>query len=102
MALHYKNGFEARYAQAQRASEVVIERLGQHGAFVIERIPAGTNLFRLRLKSGDAAAFRQRLAARRVMLSAPQGNTFLVGVNETLNRMSSAELTKAFATALSD
>jgi threonine aldolase len=101
IALHYKNGFEARYTQALRTSEAVIERLGQHGAFTIERIPAGTNLFRLRLKSGDAAAFRQRLAARSIMLSAPQGNTFLVGVNETMNRMPAAELADAFVRSLS-
>ena len=35
-----------------------------------------------------------------VMLSAPQGDTFLVGVNETLNRMTAADLTEAFTRAL--
>ena len=100
VALHFKNGFEARYAQAQRTSEAIIERLGQHSAFAIERIPAGTNLFRLRLRSGDAAAFRQRLSARGILLSAPQNSTFLVGVNETLNRMPAADLADAFVRSL--
>ena len=34
------------------------------------------------------------------MLSAPQGDTFLVGVNETMNRMTAADLTEAFTRAL--
>ena len=34
------------------------------------------------------------------MLPAPQGDAFLVGVNETLNRTTAAELTDAFARAL--
>ena len=46
------------------------------------------------------AAFRKRLAARGVMLPAPQGDAFLIGVNETLNRTTAAELTDAFARAL--
>ena len=100
VALHYLSGFEDRYARAVRTSEELIKGLGQHGAFAIERIPAGTNLFRLRLTRGDAAAFRKRLEARGVMLPGPQPNGFLIGVNETLNRMTSAELTDAFVRSL--
>lgn len=37
---------------------------------------------------------------RFVQLGAPDRDTFLVAVNETLNRMSSAELTDAFVRAL--
>ena len=44
---------------------------------------------------------RQRLTARAVMLPAPQGNTFLVGVNETLNRMPAADITDGFVRSLS-
>ena len=62
--------------------------------------PSGTNLFRLRVKGADPVAFQKRLAARGVMLSAPQRDSFLVSVNETLNRTSAAELTDAFARAL--
>jgi hypothetical protein len=34
------------------------------------------------------------------MLPAPQGDAFLVGVNETLNRTTAPELTDAFTRAL--
>jgi hypothetical protein len=51
----------------------------------------------------EAAAFAaiKRLAANGVMLSAPDHDTFLVGVNETLNRTTAADLTAAFTRALS-
>ena len=45
-------------------------------------------------------AIQKRLAAKGVLLAAPQRDTFLVGVNETLNRMTSAELTDAFVRAV--
>jgi hypothetical protein len=83
-----------------RISEDWIRSLRQHEAFEIDRIPSGTNLFRVRVKSADAVAFQKRLAARGVMLSAPQRDTFLVGVNETLNRTTASELTDAFTHAL--
>ena len=81
-------------------SEDWIKSLGQQEAFAIERIPSGTNLFRLRVTGSDPAAFQKRLAARGVMLPAPQGDAFLVGVNETLNRTTAPELTDAFTRAL--
>ena len=52
------------------------------------------------MRGADAAAFRTRLAQQEINLSAPQGDRFLVGVNETLNRRTPAELTDAFTRAL--
>jgi threonine aldolase len=100
VALHYLSGFEERYSRAVKTSEAWIGGLQQHGGFAVERIPSGTNLFRLRVKGADPVVFQKRLAARGVMLSAPQRDSFLVGVNETLNRTTAAELTDAFARAL--
>jgi len=100
VALHYLDGFSQRYGSAVRVSEDWIKGLGQQEAFAIERIPFGTNLFRLRVRGADPAAFQKRLAARGVMLPAPQGDAFLVGVNETLNRTTAPELTDAFTRAL--
>ena len=99
VALHYLSGFEERYSRAVRLSEDWIRGLQQHEAFAIDRVPSGTNLFRLRVKGVDAVTFQKRLAANGVMLSAPQRDTFLVGVNETINRTTASDLSAAFVRA---
>ena len=73
VALHYLGGFGDRYKHAVRTSEDLIRGLGAHDAFTVERIPSGTNLFRLRVRGADPSAFQKKLAAAGVMLSAPQG-----------------------------
>jgi threonine aldolase len=100
VAQHYLTGFADRYAAAVRISEDLIKGLARHDAFAIERVSPGTNIFRLRVRGADPAAFRQRLAATGVLLSAPQNGLFLIGVNETLNRTTSADLVGRFADAL--
>ena len=100
VALHYLNGFGERYSRAVKVSEEWIRNLKDRDGFTVERIPAGTNLFRLRVAGHDPAAFQKRLAARDIVLSAPQRDTFVIGVNETIGRTTSAELTDAFVRAL--
>jgi hypothetical protein len=56
--------------------------------------------FRLGLRSADSLAFQKRLAAR--LLSPPQRDRCLVAVNETLNRMTPADLSDGFVRALAD
>ena len=82
-------------------SEEIIRGLDAHEAFVVNRIPSGTNLFRLRVRETDPVEFRRRMATRGVLLSGAQGDVFLVGVNETLNNMTADELTDAFVGAIS-
>ena len=100
VARHYLEGFSDRYSRAVRTSEDWIRALGAHGAFTIDRVKSGTNLFQLRVRGSDPAAFQRRLASARVILAAPQNGAFIVGVNETLNRTTAAELTETFARAL--
>jgi threonine aldolase len=99
VARHYLDGFARRYGTAVKISEDWIRGLPQD-AFAVERIPSGTNLFRLRVRGTDPAAFRKRLAERGVLLSPPQGDVFLVGVNETLNRTNAPALIDTFTRAL--
>ena len=100
VALHYLSGFGERYARAVRTAHELTTALRKHGAFTVEPIPRGTNLFRLKVHTTDAGSFQKRLATRGVMLAAPQGDTFLVAVNETITRMPAAELADRFASAL--
>jgi threonine aldolase len=100
VAHHYFNGFGERYGRAVKVSEEWIAKLRQNERFAIDRVPLGTNLFRLRVRGTEPAAFRTRLETSGVLISAAQDGTFLVGVNETLNRTSAAALTDAFVRAL--
>ena len=100
VARHYLDGFGDRYLRAVRTSEEWIRALGRHSGFTIDRVPSGTNLFRLRVSGTDPASFQRRLASARVMLAPPQNGAFVIGVNETLNRTSAADLAEAFVRAL--
>ena len=113
LAGHYAPGFTDRFRQALAVSEAFIEHLGRHEAFEVERIPAGTNLFTLRVAQADGAAFRTRLGRRGVHLGPPRGfrrgdadgggpgrARFLLAVNETWNRTSADALAGAFIEAL--
>lgn len=95
VALHYLPGFGERFTQAVKRSEELIAALARQGRFTVTRVPRGTNLFRVKV-NGDAAGFQKRLAARGVLLSPASGDSFLIGVNETWNRMSSGDLISAF------
>ncbi len=102
VALHHLPGFTERFAKAVAVSEGFIERLTGEGAFEVERIPSGTNLFRLRVGASDPEAFRARLADQAVDLGAPRaGGAFLLGVNETWNRANADDLAHRFGAALS-
>lgn len=100
VALHYLEGFSDRFNRAVRISEDVIRGLRQHDRLAIDRVPLGTNLFHLRVRGADPVGFQKRLAERGVMLSALRGDAFLIGVNETLNRTTTAQLTDAFVRAV--
>jgi threonine aldolase len=100
VALHYLDGFGDRFGRAVRVSEDLIRGLQRHDALTVERIPSGTNIFRVRVRGRDPKDVQKRLAASGVMLPAPQRDAFLFNVNETLNRTTAAALTDAFVQAI--
>ena len=102
VALHHLPGFVDRFRRAVGvSSEAFIDRIARHEAFGVERMPAPTNLFRLRVSAADPAGFRARLRDRGVDLgrARPDG-AVLVGVNETWNRATAEALAERFAAAL--
>ncbi len=101
VALHHVPGFVGRFRRAVETSEAFIERITRHEAFAVERMPAPTNLFRLRVSAADPAGFRARLREHGVDLGGvrPDG-TILVGVNETWNRATAETLVDHFTSSL--
>jgi threonine aldolase len=101
VALHYLDGFENRYANAVAASERLFQQLEASGRFRLERIRPGSNLARLRLQTGDPAAFRAKLAEKAISIATPDaGGGILVAVNETVLRRPAQEIARDFASAL--
>jgi threonine aldolase len=94
VALNYMDGFTERFKEAIKVSEDLIRRLKGHPNFLVERIPAGTNVFRLQVKGVDANAYVKNLKDKNVLVSPPAegSNVLALHVNETLNRMSASEL----------
>ena len=101
VALHHLPGFVDRFRDAVAVSESFIERVTRHEAFTVERMRAGTNLFRLQVAAPDLGAFRAQLRAKGVDFGAARSDgSVLVGVNETWNRRSAPELADTFVSAL--
>ena len=100
IAHHYLPGFVARYRQAVAVSESWAAQLARHDAFSIDRVPHGTNLSWLRVKTSDFSAFRRRLRDHGVAVGAPRDGRMLIGVNETWNRKSADELAELFVASL--
>lgn len=101
VALHYLSGFSERFTRAIRSSDELIRVLRENNAFTIERIPSGTNLFHLHVRGTDATAYQKKLAGMGAMLPAPSPDgRFLIGVNETLNRTTTATLADTLRRAL--
>jgi threonine aldolase len=96
VALHYLEGFAEQSPRVLRLAEDLFARLAADGRCSIERIPNGTNLFRLILNEGDPEAWRQLLAARGVELMKPKpdSNVFVCKMNPTWLRSSADELAR--------
>jgi threonine aldolase len=101
VARHYMDGFEGRLKSAVQTSETFYSAMAKHPRLTIERIPNGTNLTRVTFKGVNVADVGKRLAERGVAMSGPASpGTITLGVNETWNRMSAADLIRAFEQAL--
>ena len=103
LARHYASGYLDHMKNAIAVSEQFIQNVG--GADVrIERVPNGTNIFRLIVPVSRAEKLRERLSGQQVMLpgSVREGNgmVFWLQVNETWNRTTGPQLTQQFRDAL--
>ena len=96
VARHHLDGFSERFQAAVDLSEELYRRLEAHPAFTIERVPNGTNVAKLAVRSDDLEAFGERAQARGISLSEPlpDGSGFKIQVNETWTRLPLDELTR--------
>ncbi|MGI8990788.1 MAG: threonine aldolase family protein [Bryobacteraceae bacterium] len=100
VALHYVDGFDARFRSAVDDSERVLQALGADANFELERVPNGTNVFRMRVPNVNAPVYQQRLESAGVSARDPVGEWFTLQVNETWTRVPAAEIAGRFRKAL--
>jgi threonine aldolase len=101
VARHFMDGFEGRLKTAVQNSETFYTAMSKHPRLTIERIPNGTNLARVTFKGVSVADVAKKLGERGIALSGPAGPaTITMGVNETWNRLSAADLVRAFEQSL--
>ncbi len=103
VAIHYVDGFLDRHAKAVKISEELIQKLSAHNNFEIQRIPNGTNIFKLVVKDIPTQTYSDNLKSNGVIAhagSAATPNTINLLVNETLNRSTAAELESIFVKSL--
>ncbi len=102
VARHFMDGFEGRLKNAVVISKAFYTAIDAHPRVTVEHIPNGTNLTRMTVDGVALTAVASRLASRGILMPAvPAGqSTVTLGVNETWNRTSAAELTRAFEQAL--
>jgi threonine aldolase len=103
LARRYADGFVDRLKSAVAVSEVFIQALDT-GDLRVERVPGGTNIFRIVVPEAKAAPMRDRLAAQGLALPAPAKRpdgamSFTLQVNESWNRTSGARLAEQFTSA---
>jgi len=100
VALHYMDGFEQRFRTAMETAESVIATLRKDTSFELERIPNGTNVFRMRLTGVNAPVYLSRLEAAGISARTPTGDWLTLQVNETWARLPAAEIAARFRKAL--
>jgi threonine aldolase len=100
VALHYLNGFEDRFRAAVENGERTIALLRDDTNFLIERIPDGTNIFRLRAQNVNPPVYQGRLDSAGLLTQNPEGYWFTLQVNETWNNAPAKEIAARFQRAL--
>ncbi|MBV9966535.1 MAG: aminotransferase class I/II-fold pyridoxal phosphate-dependent enzyme [Alphaproteobacteria bacterium] len=105
VALHFLDGFAARFADAAAAFESLLRVLGDHPRLTVVRPPAATNVTLLQVAGKDAKEIPERLRAHGIAIRPPrrllpQCAEFALHTNETILRRPIAETTRAFVEAL--
>ena len=100
VALHYLDGFSERYANAVYIAEDLIKKLSAHEAFKIERVPNGTNIFKLTVKGIAPKAFAENLKKNGITARPNESNGFNLLVNESLLNSNASALAGVFINSL--
>lgn len=102
IASRYAEGYEADYARAWQAADMLAGHLQDNGRFQFRKPPQGTSRLVMRVEDVAADSWLQRLAARGIDLPRPipDSDEFPLLVNASLLRRPPEALAGAFVAAL--
>jgi threonine aldolase len=105
VALHFLDGFEARFAQAVAVAESLFDALAGHPSCRVERPAGATNVTHLHVCGRVAASLPERLRPAAIAIApalstTAESATFELHTNETILRRPVAETIAAFLEAV--
>ena len=100
VTLHYLDGFEQTFQKAKDVSEIVIKTLSGDANFTVERIPNGTNIFRMRVHSVNGPVYQLRLEEAGISALPPAAEWFTLRVNASWAPVAPEEIIARFRKGL--
>jgi threonine aldolase len=101
VALHYVPTFLDDYSRALKRADTFFALLEGNEHFRIEKLPKGTNIFKLHVKGVEPDKFRQNLRQKNIHIPGPtREGSFFMKTNASLNRISPEELAEKFVEAI--
>jgi threonine aldolase len=102
VALHFSDSFLADYKKAWQNAEIFFAGLQKNDRFEIVKYEKGTHIVILRVRNTDLPKFKQSLARNNISIAdpGPDGKSFYLKVNTSINKYDPQELVKLFTDAL--
>lgn len=102
VALQYLDSFLSDYAESLHQSEALFSLLEKNSAFNVEKIPNGTNVFKLFVDVNDRERFREKLIRNNIILPREDKSFpgFKLKINPSLLRSTPKEISEFFIDSL--
>jgi len=100
VSLHFADGFDKRMRAAMENAERALGLLAKDSNFEIERVPNGTNIFRMHVINVNPPIYQGRLEQAGIFARVPVGDKFILQVNETWSRVTAEEIAARFRRAM--
>jgi threonine aldolase len=96
LALHHMDDYAVLSKQAVDVAEGLLARLNAGRKCLVDRVPNGTNVFKLQLAKGDPIDWRRKLRKHGLVLPKPHAETgiFTCNLNPTWARSTADDLEK--------
>jgi len=101
VALNYADSFLPEYAKAMKQFAQLEKLLSKEKHLKIEKIPNGSNVFKLFVETTDIELFRKKLVEQNIILpKSATKNMFKLKINTTLNNIHVKKLATSFKACL--